>query len=75
MTLTLEQQRNLGLLEPDKPVAPPTNAQKAAYIAHQVGIRAFAPFFTELLNRLEALENVNVAQAKRISDLELAAQS
>ena len=55
--------------------APPTNGQRAAYIAHQMGTRAFARPLEEILDRLEALENVNVEQAHRISDLQLAAHA
>ena len=69
--MTLTYNHNLAMVVPHAP-APPTNAQRAAHICHQGGVRAFASFFAELLNRIEALENVNVEQARRIADLELA---
>ncbi len=72
MTLTHEQQINLGMIAPPAPAPPPTNAQRAANICHQGGVRAFVPLVTELLNRIQALENVNVEQARRISEIELA---
>lgn len=73
MTLTIEQQRNLGMLKPPAPAPPPTNAQRAANICHQGGVRAFVPLVTELLDRIGALEAANFEQAKRISTLEVAA--
>jgi hypothetical protein len=51
--------------------APPTNAQRAAYICHQGGVRAFVPLFTELLDRIQELEHVNLQQATRLANLEL----
>jgi hypothetical protein len=39
--------------------APPTNAQRAAYICHQGGVRAFVPFFTQLLDEIDELKAKN----------------
>jgi hypothetical protein len=72
-----------------EPPAPPTNAQRAAYIAHQGGVRAFGQFFTELLDRIETLEarqnghdafvdqlvQQKDALAKRVAELEAANKS
>lgn len=72
MTLTMEQQVNLGMVEPAAPAPPPTNAQRAAHICHQGGVRAFVPLVTELLDRITELEASNTRLHTRCADLELA---
>jgi hypothetical protein len=67
------QQAKLAVKQssPCAPAPPQTNATRAALLCRQAGTAALAGFLTELLDRIAALENVNVAQATRISELEL----
>jgi hypothetical protein len=50
------QQAKLAAAPQAEPTAPPTNAQRAARMAHSAGISALAPILTELLDRIETLE-------------------